>query len=443
MRYNILYVLLLFFTSSVFGQKQWDLEECIDYATRNNLDLKTQSLNITAGNIKRDKAKLNYLPSLVFNTNSQYSAGRSLDPTTHSFVENTNSTVNASLNFSTTLFDGMKRYNNYRKSLADLGVAQSDYETMKDDIALSVTMAYLNVLLNRKIIASVRSQIDISDTNVNRAKRLLEEGAFTDEKLQNLLVQRNNELYSLADAEGALKSSVINLCSLLNLHDYDFFDVKEDTISIDNSPPISDVISAVGELPQMKSARYKIKSAEYDLRLARSDMFPDISLGAAMGSSFSDARQQHLIDESGVVYRSYPFINQMNDNRNSNISLSLSFPVFGFFQSNKNIALARHNIQFAQYEAEKTGNKLIDHIWSIYAEIETARKKYDVATSSVEKGKIALKYAGNKLENGTLTFADYSIEKENVMLAEAQALKANYEYRFKIILLKFYYNRYR
>ncbi|MDR1092384.1 MAG: TolC family protein, partial [Prevotella sp.] len=162
---------------------------------------------------------------------------------------------------------------------------------------------------------------------------------------------------------------------------------------------------------------------------------------------FSGARQRPLLDESGnpligesgVMFRNYPFINQLSDNRNSYIALTFNMPLFGLFQTGKNISLARNNLQLAQYEIENTEKKMIEQLFQVYTEIDVARKKYNAALSSVERGKIILAHAENKLVAGTLIASDYMIEKENMLIAEARASRAKYEYFFKISLLKFYY----
>jgi outer membrane protein len=379
--------------------RQWSLDDCIDFALKNNIDIKARELNLSTSKILKTQAKMNYIPSLDFNAGYQFNIGRSLDPTTYEFIENTKaSSFNTSLNFGTTVFDGMKRYNNFKKTVADLEISLADLESVKKDITLSVTMGYMNILLNREIITSVKRQIEISENNIRRAKRLFEEGAYTEEKMQSLLVQRDNELYSLAESEGSLKAAIISLCSILNFRDYDSFEIKEDTaFVINDAVAISDALANVGLMPQMQSAKGKVKSAEYTLKITQGGLLPTVSLNAAMASSFSDTRRRPLLDESGnpvlsetgsLLYRNYPFFNQLNDNRNSYIGLSFNMPFLAMFQTGKNIAIARNNIQTAHYEVEATEKKLRETIHSLYVEIETARKKYEAAISSVEGNKI-------------------------------------------------------
>jgi hypothetical protein len=51
--------------------------------------------------------------------------------------------------------------------------------------------------------------------------------------------------------------------------------------------------------------------------------------------------------------------------------------------------------------------------------------------SSVERGKIILAHTGNKLVAGILIAGDYMIEKENMLIVEARASRAKYEYFLK------------
>jgi outer membrane protein len=447
-RSGAFFLSLIVAISPLYAQQKWTLEACIAHALSHNLEIKSRALNMNASKILVDKSKLNFVPSLDFSTNYQFSVGRSLDPTTYSFIENKEvNTLNANLNLGTVVFGGFRRYYNYKKSLSDLDVSEADYRVLKNDISLSVTMGFMNVLLNKEVIHSIQRQISISETNIKKAERLLEEGVITDEKLQSLLIQRDNESYSLADAEGNLRTSKINLCSLLNLSEYDSFDVADDSAFIIQDPiPAPDVIASISLLPQMEAAQLRLKSAEYALKIAQSDLYPTISLGATLASSFSDARQKPVLDESGnplisesgIVYGNYPFFSQLNNNRNTYISLTFSLPLFSLFQTNKNISLAKNNRKQVQYELENTEKKITERIYGIYSEIETAEKKYRAALSAAERGQVTLAYADNRLANGTLTISDYIVTKENILISEAQAGKAKYEYFFKLYLLNFY-----
>jgi outer membrane protein len=447
-KHIIIYIIVLAFSSACLqAQKKWSLERCIRYALENNTDVKSSALTINANRILVDKSGLDYIPRLNFNTDYQFNVSRSLDAN-YTFVENTGvNTANTGIYMETVVFDGFRKYNNYRKSLFDLEVSEADFAALKNDLSLSVTMSYMNVLLGREIIHSIKRQIEISESNLQRTNRLLEEGVVTDENLQNILVQLDNEKYSLAEAEGSLKNAIISLCSLLNLKDYDAFET-DDSLSFEfpKPLPLSEILSSAMSLPQMKAAKWRVNSSVYALKIAQSDFYPILSFGTSWASSFSDARKKMLFDENGaptmvdnrMQYEAYPLTSQLKNHRFGLVSVSLSYPVTSFFQTRKNVALARNNILQAQINLEVAEKNLTEHIRQIYSEVETAKKKYDAAQSSVEHTRALLVYADNKLKNGALTAVDYIIIKNNLLISEAQAGKAKYEYFFKSELLKFY-----
>ena len=426
-------IVILYPSIVLFAQDKWSLEQCIAYALENNTDIKSSELLINSNKIVADRSKLSYIPELNFNTDYQLNISRSLDQS-YSFIENisTNS-LNSGLHLGTTIFEGFKKYNTYRRSISDLDISQVDREVLKNDIALSVVLSYMNVLLNKEVISSIRQQIEISDSNIEKTKRLVEEGVVTNERMQNLLIQRDNEMYSLADAEGSLKNSIVGLCSLLNIKNFDSFDIDDSFYTIvDTVPvPLYDIILSSMQLPQIESFKLKLKSAEYALKIVKGDLYPRLSFGASFAGSYSDARKKPL--------GSYPLFDQLSNHRYQVVSLTLNVPILSVFQTKKNILLAQNNITLAQYDLFTAKKTLNERVYQVYTEVEVANKKYQAAIASVEHAKELLLYADNKIANGTLTISDYVVTKGNLLISEAQASKAKYEYFFKLKLLKFYY----
>ena len=449
MKRTVIFLSLVALPFTLHAQRKWTLKECIDYATKNNLNIKTSQLAIQSNRILANKSRLNYIPDLTLYSDYRLNANRSLDPLTYSFIENTSShTANVGINLGTNLFDGFRRYYTYHKSLSDLYASMADFEALKNDLSLSVMLSYMNILLSKEIISSIKQQLDNSENNIGQAERLLQEGMIADEKLQYLQIQRDNEKYTLADAEGNLVNSIINLCSLLNIAGHQTFDV-EDEYSFRNveMTPLEDIIASAMSLPQTEASKIKIQSAEYNMKVVRSDLYPTLSFGAFFGSSYSNLRKRALSDVNGnpiiigneYLYDDYPFFNQLNNHLSAYLSLTVSYPIFNLFQTKKNITLAKHNILRAQYELQTIEKNLSEHISKTYAEVESARKKYEASLSATEHARTILSYAVNKLTNGVLTPNDYIVTKNNLMIAETQASRAKYEYFFKLELLMFYY----
>jgi outer membrane protein len=432
-------------------QRVWTLRECIDFAMDNNVSIKQGDLGLEATKIVSQQAKLSYIPDGGIQSGYQLSMGHSLDPTTYSFIENTyvNST-NISVSIGTTIFNGFRKYNTVKRSLSEVKVSEFEVEVLKNNISLSITRYYYNILLNKEVMASVENQINISNASIAKMRRLVEEGAAPDEQLQNLLMQQQNEIYSLTESRGMLQASIVDLCSLLNVDNTDGFDVKQDDdigMYLENS--IESIINSAMTLPQIKAVNQKLLSAEYAIKIAKSDLYPSLSFNSSYSSSYSSAGRQVAFDGNGtpiivdgaIAYKNYPFINQIHDNRTAIFGFNLSIPILSAFHVKKNIQLSRNNIKQLQYEVQNVEKNIKDEVRKLYIDVQTAKEKYGTSMAAVEHGTKIVSYAENKLNNGLTTITDYIIAKNNILISEAQLSRAKYEYLLKLKILKFYYTQ--
>ena len=281
-------------------------------------------------------------------------------------------------------------------------------------------------------------------------RRLVEEGAAPDEQLQNLLMQQQNEIYSLTESRGMLQASIVDLCSLLNVDNTDGFDVKQDDdigMYLENS--IESIINSAMTLPQIKAVNHKLLSAEYAIKIAKSDLYPSLSFNSSYSSSYSSAGRQVAFDGNGtpiivdgaIAYKNYPFINQIHDNRTAIFGFNLSISILSAFHVKKNIQLSRNNIKQLQYEVQNVEKNIKDEVRKLYIDVQTAKEKYGTSMAAVEHGTKIVSYAENKLNNGLTTITDYIIAKNNILISEAQLSRAKYEYLLKLKILKFYYTQ--
>ncbi len=83
-------LIVLFITQFVFSgisQEIWTLEQCIDYAYENNIQIKQQELNTQFQRNSLNQSYWNILPSINGSASNNYTSGRSVDPFTYEFTE--------------------------------------------------------------------------------------------------------------------------------------------------------------------------------------------------------------------------------------------------------------------------------------------------------------------------------------------------------------------
>ena len=170
---------LIFLTAGTMfsQQKEWSLEECIRYAIDNNIQIKQQILQTRYQENTLEQSKLNLLPTLNAQASHNYSFGRALDETSYQFTENEKARSNSFYaGGSFNLFNGLQNLNTIKRNRQNLLVSELDLQSIKDNIALNIALAYLQILLNNELVSAYEPVTTI-------------EAGFSEEKSFTLPVQ--------------------------------------------------------------------------------------------------------------------------------------------------------------------------------------------------------------------------------------------------------------
>ena len=66
--------------------KQWTLEDCINYAIANNIDLQRQKLQTKSAEVDLVKSKMDIVPTLNMGSDANLQFGRSVNPVDYSIT---------------------------------------------------------------------------------------------------------------------------------------------------------------------------------------------------------------------------------------------------------------------------------------------------------------------------------------------------------------------
>lgn len=442
--------LLLIFAVSLLhlsGQdRYWSLEECINHAIDNNIMIKQQELQTQLQENTLQQSKLGLLPSLNGTATNNWSFGRALDETTYQFTEEQNVRSN---NFyasaGVTLFSGLQNYNTIIKNNYNVDASFQDLQNIKDDISLNVALAYLQILLNRELVAVTENQLQTTREQIGKTEKMVEAGSLPRGNLLEIQAQSAREELQLINMENQLDLSYLNIVQLLELDSVNGFDIVVPDILVSETGMITESVAniyntAKDTRPEVLSAELRLKSAEYDLRIAKGGRSPRLNLNTSFSTGYSSIRQKILgIDPvEGIQYGDYPFAEQVNDNINYGIGLTLSIPVFNGWQVNTGISNAKINIQNNLYALENTRKQLYKNIQQAYADAQASLKSYIASRKAVESMQESFRYTEQRFNVGMVTPVEYNTAKAQLLNAESELAQSKYEYIFKIKVLDFY-----
>ena len=427
---------------------RWTLEECVLYAIEHNIQVKQQELAADIQQNALKQSKYNLAPSLNGGAGHSYSFGRALDESTYRFTDN--ETVLSdyfSLNSSVTLFNGFTNRKSIELNKYNLQASIQDVEKIKNDISLSIALAYLQILLNKELLDVTKNQYDITMEQIDRTSILVAAGSLARGSLLEIQAQAAFEELQVVNAGNQLDLSILNLTQLLELDIVGNFDIIVPELQIpDETGLIEPVITVYSEAikiqPQIKGAEFQLESSMLSLVIAKGARSPRLSLNGSYNTRYSDIRQKVIevdpVTGFPISYGKYPFMDQLKDNVNYGLSLSLSVPIFNGWQVNQAISNARLGIEQSQYNLEYQKNILYKDIQQAYADAMASLKKFHSSQRALVSMEESFRYTEQKFNVGLVNTIDYKTSKNQLTRTQSDLLQAKYEYIFKVKVLDFY-----
>lgn len=416
---------------SIQAQQIWSLEDCIDYALKNNISLKQSELNIELNKNEYFQSKMELLPSVNISNSFNNNRGRYINPFTNEFDEEVSSSLNLSYNSNFSLFNGFKNINQIKKAANESLKSIYDLESAQNDLISSIALSYLQILFNEELYQTSQSQLDLTKNQENRIKTLVEAGSMAQGELLNIQSQLALEEQQLIQAENQLNLSKLQLAQLLELDQYENLnvlklDIKVPIFKIQNNIN-TDYAIALNTQSSIKSSELQINSAIYDLKIAKANYLPNLSIGYRISTLYLDN-----VDDM------FTFNEQLENNQQSAIYLSLNIPIFNKWSVRNSVAQSKIQIENSQLNAQQAKNQLRKNMEQAYADQLAAFKKYQATQKAVIAFKEAFNYINERYELGMVNSYEFNESKNKLITAESDELRAKYDLIFKVKLYEFY-----
>lgn len=462
----ILFSLILF--TNVRSQDVWTLEKCVEYALGNNIQVKQQLLQVESSKADVLQSKLTMLPSLNGFASHGYNYGKTVDRYTNAFATERVRSNNFYLSSSITLFDGFQKVNQLKLNQSNLMAAQYDKDKFMDDISLNIATAYLQILYYKEASKTADNQLNATDLQVARLKKLVDAGALAQGDLYNIEAQKAIENSAAVDAHNSLDLAYLTLAQMLDLPGTKGFEVETPDLELGANPALLETPEqifgyALETQPSVKSAESRVKSSEYSYLLAKGGQSPTLTLQGSLGTGYSGAAQildtlvvgppqpiGFTLSPEGqpidIVYNySYdprykikPFNDQISDNINKSFSFNLTVPIFNGWATRTAISKAWINMENSRYNLELSKLDLRKTIEQAYADARAALNKYQSSITGVAAARESFRYAEQKFEVGMINSVDYNNAKKDFEKAESELLRAKFEFIFRTTVLDFY-----
>jgi outer membrane protein len=363
------------------------------------------------------------------------------------------------------LFQGLQQINTVNKTKLDWIATQYDLDLMMDNISIAVAGYFLDILYNQELLAVAKEQYGVTQQQVIRMGKMVDAGTIARGDLLNMEAQSATEELLVIEAENRLAISYLTLQQLIDLPVSSTFRIEVPELKPVEAPQVTltpqDVyqVALMGR-PEIKSAEYRVQSAEKGVSIARGYLSPILSFNGSWATGYSGQSKngydpvQVLYENAGYTqntlepvtlvsstysrYEIVPFQDQLNDNQNKSLSLSLQIPIYNGWQARTAISQAIIRKEEADLSLQKTKLDLDKTIQQAYADAVAALKNYNASEKKLSAQQEAFKYSEQKLAVGLVTTVDYNEVKKNLITAESDLLQAKYRFIYTTTVLDFY-----
>lgn len=425
-------VLFLALFAFAFSQKKWSLQQCVDYAVKNNLQVLNNQYNADSQSRTASIAKKEALPGVSGTVNNVTNFGNTIG-FQGSIGRNDYYSNSASLGANIQLYNNGRIRKNAEKSQYDLDASLLDVEKIKNDISLQIAQQYLQVLLNKEVKKITDESVSNAEKVLKRAKTTTEVGTTPKTVEAEAAAGLAREKQRQKSAEIDIQRSLFNLAMLLQLKEYQNFDVEEVNLPTTLDAPLSSseniVDQAFENQPQVKAAETRILSAKKQIEIAKTAYYPTLSANAGLGTNYFDS-----FSSSGTQ----KFLNQYKDNLYQQLSLSANIPIFNKGISKERVEQAKISESIAKNAVEIQKQEVRQNVQKAYFDANANYEIYLSAQEAEKSSKLALEFAEKSYEAGRTTIYDLNAARNNYVNAQGSVSQAKYNYIFSTKLLNFY-----
>jgi outer membrane protein len=408
---------------------RWDLQLCLDYAKKNNIQLnmlrlseKAAQQNYLGSKAARQPTLTGSVPITYTHSNKNVSGVIGGFQTQSSFAQSFSVASGMTIYNGGFITDDIKQKNLQIES-ANLTILQTI-----NDITLEITQAYLNILVAKENVVYLQDLVNTSNAQVDQGRKQYDAGSIAKVAYIDLQAQLATDKYNLVTAQSAVRQNKITLKQILQLPFQDSFDiVSPDTIVSKEAVAVLDTAVAIAmrTRPEVKNGQVGIDISRYDLAKAKTGYLPNLSASAELSTGYSNNSSDD-------------YTRQLDNNFFQQIGLNLSIPIFTRRTVKTSVENAKLEVENSKLNLLNVQTTLALNIEQAYINVTNAQAQYDAAVEGVRANEESFRIAGEELKVGAANLVNYLQQKTLYTQAFQAYIAAKYNSALSIKIYDYY-----
>lgn len=415
---KFLLMFIILFTAFIYGQNEKRIiylswKNVVDISLKDNLSLKSKSMDYDIQNLETWKSLSYFLPSLTY----QGIAQKNIELPVfvfmgQRFVVGTPYNFQHSFNLTFPIFTGGSRWFNYDIQKSIKKSLKEELEGKEEETVLNSMQAYYAIILADEMCKTAQEAINVAKQNLEQVEKFYNAGTATELDLQRAKAQYSSTLPVYESALSNKKLAIQRLKSLLNIPLYDSLVVTDSLNKIDflnESGKISlDELKAVSKENRndIKALKYQREAAKVGEKIALGNFAPTVALTASV-------EQTAPMENSKVTRSDYI--------RSKSLTLSVTWPLF---EGGKKIL----DYQIAKIKTEQMDLLLKQTQFAVDLDIEQSFYNYVEASKSLQSLKDAMEQYKESLRISNLLYSQGMSNQLDVLNSQLLYTKSKSDY---------------
>ncbi len=417
------------------------IDQAISIALENNYSLKQAKNELDLAEDLIFSEKADFLPSVSASMNGSRTTGQqfiferfneNLDP----FVDVSSQSMSGGMNASINLFNGFNNILTLKSSQSNKESRAQQYERAKESVIFNTASRYLQVLLDKELLAIAEQNLETSTTQLNQVQAQVELGARPMVDLFNQEAQVANDELVVTQRENTLSLNSLLLVRQLEIDPLGSYDFIVPDLTLNDLPWMdinirSLVSEALSTRSDILSAEATILSLKYQMQITKNSLLPSLRASAGVSSRYSD---QYSIGGNEVSFSDQFFDQQVN----RSLGLSFSLPLFNNWNRIYSIQSAEVQLKNAELNLDNSKMQVIQEVSQAYNDYSSYVKQLDASEKSLIASERAFQTQQERYNLGASTLIELTQAQSAFVSAQSSYTQALYNLIFQEKLLDFY-----
>lgn len=402
------FIFILFFAAgNIHAQEKLTLQQAIELALKNNLDILIEKNNAEVAANSNTLGNAGMLPRVDFQastnfgnnaTKQEFSSGLVVDK---AGVQSTN--LNAGVYLTWTLFDGLKMFATHKRLQEMEAMGQLSSKIQIENTISQLIITYYDVVRQKQLIKGLEENLVISEERLKIAQKKFDIGSGSKLEVLQAKVDKNAQTSGLFRQRTLLSELKANLNQLMARGAKVEFDLEGEIpneFKLKYEEMKNNMEKNNSSLQLLKS---NISLNDQLIRESRSQLFPKLNFNA----NYLFARSQN---QAGFAL--------LNQNFGLNLGFTASWTIFNGFNTSTQIKNARLQIDNANYEYNNSKQLLNLQLHLLFKRYQDDAKLLELEEENVNLAKEAVNIALERFRIGSSN----SIELKEIQRSYEEAL---------------------